>query len=73
MAVVDFLSSASRDLDRKPRDIEEMGLAYEIYSRIKNDSAGIEQELETISGLAKILAAWTRDKLEGKTFLNLIY
>lgn len=70
MAVIDFLSTSSRDLDRKPRSVEEIGSAYETYTRIKTDSVEVEKELELVTGLAKILAAWTRDKLEGNSSKN---
>ena len=65
VAVVEFLSSSTRELERRPHNVEEIGLAYESYSRIQKESKGISQELEAITGLARVLAAWTREKLEG--------
>ncbi|XP_046488904.1 cytoplasmic dynein 2 heavy chain 1 [Neodiprion pinetum] len=65
VAVTEFLSSASQELDRRPRSIEEIGLAREAYARIRDDATGIAKELEDIAGLARVLAAWTRERLEG--------
>ncbi|XP_017891098.1 cytoplasmic dynein 2 heavy chain 1 isoform X2 [Ceratina calcarata] len=65
VAVVEFLSSASRELERRPRNVEEVGLAYEAHARIQKQSAGMAEEMEAVTGLSKVLAAWTSEKLEG--------
>lgn len=65
IAIVDFLSSSSRELDKRPHNVEEIGMAYETYSRIQKDSEGTARELQDVTGLARVLAAWTREKLEG--------
>lgn len=62
---VDFLSLAGRDLDHRPKDIEEVALAYEAHRRIERDTPRIAAELECATGLARIMAAWTREKLDG--------
>lgn len=67
VSVVEFLSSASKELDRRPRSVEEVGIAREAYSRIQKDASGMAKELEEVAGLARVLAAWTRERLEGKT------
>lgn len=66
VAIVEFLSSSARELDKRPHNVEEIGLVYETYSRIQNASEGTAKELEDVSGLARVLAAWTREKLEGR-------
>ncbi|XP_058798637.1 cytoplasmic dynein 2 heavy chain 1 [Phymastichus coffea] len=63
--IIDFLSSASKKLSHRARTIEEIGEAYEAYSSIKKQSDDIARELEDVSGLGRVLAAWTRDKLDG--------
>ncbi|XP_017764042.1 PREDICTED: cytoplasmic dynein 2 heavy chain 1 [Eufriesea mexicana] len=65
VAVVEFLSSASKELGRRPRNVEEFGLAYEAHARIQTQSSGMAEEMEAIAGLSKVLAAWTSEKLEG--------
>ncbi|XP_015119188.1 cytoplasmic dynein 2 heavy chain 1 [Diachasma alloeum] len=65
VGVVDFLSAAARELDRRPKDVEEVGLAFEAHKRITEESAGIGGELEAVTGLARVMAAWTREKLDG--------
>ncbi|XP_020293197.1 cytoplasmic dynein 2 heavy chain 1 [Pseudomyrmex gracilis] len=67
MAVVDFLSFASKELERRPRDAEEVGLAHEAHARIEQQSAGIADEMEAVAVLAKVMAAWTSEKLDGVT------
>lgn len=49
----------------RARTIEEIGEAYEAYSHIQTQSDEIAKELEDVSGLGRILAAWTREKLDG--------
>lgn len=65
MAIVDFLSFASKELERRPHDVEEVGLAYEAHARIEQQSAGIAEEMEVVTVLAKVMAAWTSEKLDG--------
>ncbi|XP_076646917.1 dynein cytoplasmic heavy chain beethoven [Halictus rubicundus] len=65
VAIVEFLSSASKELERRPRSVEEVGLAYEAHARIEAQSSGMAEEMEAIAGLSKVLAAWTSEKLEG--------
>nr|XP_033320776.1 cytoplasmic dynein 2 heavy chain 1 [Megalopta genalis] len=67
VAIVEFLSSASKELERRPRSVEEVGLAYEAHARIEKQSSGMADEMEAIAGLSKVLAAWTSEKLEGVT------
>lgn len=66
--VVDFLSAAARELERRPKDVEEVGLAVEAHKRIAEESTSVGDELEAVTGLARVMAAWTREKLEGKVF-----
>jgi len=72
VAVVDFLSFASKELERRPRDVEEVGLVHEAHARIEQQSASIAEEMEAVSVLAKVMAAWTSEKLDGNIFLNKI-
>ncbi|XP_076621618.1 dynein cytoplasmic heavy chain beethoven [Colletes latitarsis] len=65
VAIVEFLSSASKELERRPRSVEEVGLAYEAHERIQAQSSGMAEEMEAIAGLSKVLAAWTSENLEG--------
>ncbi|XP_050496495.1 cytoplasmic dynein 2 heavy chain 1 [Bombus huntii] len=65
VAIVEFLSSASKELERRPRNVEEVGSAYEAHARIQAQSSGMAEEVEAIAGLSKVLAAWTSEKLEG--------
>ncbi|XP_076748967.1 dynein cytoplasmic heavy chain beethoven [Xylocopa sonorina] len=65
VAIVEFLSSASKELERRPRNVEEVGLAYEAHARIEAQSSGMAEEMEAIAGLSKVLAAWTSETLEG--------
>ncbi|XP_018402903.1 PREDICTED: cytoplasmic dynein 2 heavy chain 1 [Cyphomyrmex costatus] len=65
VAIVDFLSFASKELERRPRDVEEVGLAHEAHARIEQQSAGIAEEMEVVAVLAKVMAAWTSEKLDG--------
>ncbi|CAK9809936.1 Cytoplasmic dynein 2 heavy chain 1 [Anthophora quadrimaculata] len=65
VAIVEFLSSASKELERRPRNVEEVGMAYEAHARIQTQSSGMAEEMEAIAGLSKVLAAWTSEKLEG--------
>ncbi|KAL0104886.1 hypothetical protein PUN28_016497 [Cardiocondyla obscurior] len=65
VAIVDFLSFASKELDRRPRDVEEVGLAHEAHARIEQQSAKIAEEMEVVAVLAKVMAAWTSEKLDG--------
>lgn len=65
MAIVEFLSFASKELERRPRDVEEVGLAHEAHARIEQQSAGIAEEMEVVAVLAKVMAAWTSEKLDG--------
>ncbi|KAG7200033.1 hypothetical protein KM043_004800 [Ampulex compressa] len=64
-AIVEFLSSASKELERKPGNVEEVGMAYKAHTRITQQSADIAEEVEAVTGLAKVLAAWTSEKLDG--------
>jgi len=72
VAVVDFLSFASKELERRPHDVEEVGLAHEAHARIEQQSAGIAAEMEAVTVLAKVMAAWTSEKLDGNINKNLI-
>ncbi|XP_029051229.2 cytoplasmic dynein 2 heavy chain 1 [Osmia bicornis bicornis] len=65
VAIVEFLSSASKELERRPRNVEEVGVAYEAHARIEAQSSGMAEEMEAIVGLSMVLAAWTSEKLEG--------
>ncbi|XP_043507557.1 cytoplasmic dynein 2 heavy chain 1 [Frieseomelitta varia] len=65
VAIVEFLSSASKELERRPRNVEEVGSAYEAHARIEAQSSGMAEEMEAVAGLSKVLAAWTSEKLEG--------
>ncbi|XP_063978818.1 cytoplasmic dynein 2 heavy chain 1 [Diachasmimorpha longicaudata] len=67
VGVVDFLSAAARELERRPKDVEEVGLAFEAHKRITEESSGVGEELEAVTGLARVMAAWTREKLDGIT------
>lgn len=69
VAIVEFLSSASKELGRRPRNVEEVGLAYEAHARIQTQSSGMAEEMEAIAGLSKVLAAWTSEKLEGGSII----
>lgn len=64
-SILEFLSSSSKKLSQRARTIDEVGEAYEAYSSIQNQSNQIAQELDDVSGLGRVLAAWTREKLEG--------
>lgn len=66
VTIVDFLSSISKELERRPRTVEEVALAYEAHARIEAQSSGMSDEMEAVIGLSKVLAAWTSEKLEGK-------
>lgn len=68
VAIVELLSSASKELERRPRSVEEVGLAYEAHARIEAQSSGMAEEMEAVAGLSKVLAAWTSEKLEGKPY-----
>lgn len=70
MAIVEFLSFASKELERRPRDVEEVGLAHEAHARIEQQSAGIAEEMEVVTVLAKVMAAWTSEKLDGNILPN---
>ncbi|KAL2712648.1 cytoplasmic dynein 2 heavy chain 1 [Vespula squamosa] len=70
VAVVDFLSLAAKELERRPHNVEEVGLANEAHERIEKQYAGIGNEMEAVAGLAKVLAAWTSEKLEGVNTAN---
>ncbi|KAK0158915.1 hypothetical protein PV328_009853 [Microctonus aethiopoides] len=65
VTVVNFLSSAMKELDRRPANVEEVGLAYEAHKKIEEGSRDIGRELEYVTGLAKVMAAWTRERLDG--------
>ncbi|KOX76673.1 Cytoplasmic dynein 2 heavy chain 1 [Melipona quadrifasciata] len=65
VAIVEFLSSASKELERRPRNVEEVGSAYEAHARIEAQSSGMAEEMAAVAGLSKVLAAWTSEKLEG--------
>lgn len=65
VAVMDFLSSITKELDKRPRTVEEIGLAYEAHSRIQKQSEGIAEEIQAVAGLARVLAAWTKERLDG--------
>ncbi|XP_011311295.1 cytoplasmic dynein 2 heavy chain 1 [Fopius arisanus] len=65
VGVVDFLSAAARELERRPKDVEEVGLALEAHKRIAEESGGVGDELAAVAGLARVMAAWTREKLDG--------
>ncbi|XP_043684796.1 cytoplasmic dynein 2 heavy chain 1 [Vespula pensylvanica] len=71
VAVVDFLSLAAKELERRPHNVEEVGLANEAHERIEKQYAGIGNEMEAVAGLAKVLAAWTSEKLEGINTANI--
>ena len=79
LAVVEFLSTAAKELDRRPRNVEEVGLAYQAHTRIQQDSKTVAEELEAVTGFVRVLAAWTREKLDGNLLnfnlikFNLIY
>lgn len=66
VTVTEFLSTAARELDRRPRNVEEVGIAYEVHARIERESSTMVEELEAVTGFARVLAAWTREKLDGK-------
>lgn len=72
VAVVEFLSFVSKELERRPRDVEEVGLAYEAHARIEMQLAGIAEEVEAVAVLAKVMAAWTSEKLDGNVFSKFI-
>lgn len=72
VAIVEFLSSATKELERRPRNVEEVGLAYEAHGRIEAQSSGMAEEMEAIAGLSKVMAAWTSEKLEGTTIVQLL-
>lgn len=63
--IVEFLSAAAKELDKRPKNVEEVGGAFEAHKRIQEESAGIGKELEAVTGLAKVMATWTREKLDG--------
>ncbi|XP_043268031.1 cytoplasmic dynein 2 heavy chain 1 [Venturia canescens] len=65
VTVTEFLSMAARELDRRPRNVQEVGIAYEVHTRIERESAAMAEELEAVTGFARVLAAWTREKLDG--------
>ncbi|XP_023246189.1 cytoplasmic dynein 2 heavy chain 1 [Copidosoma floridanum] len=65
ISIVDFLSSSSKRLSHRARTIEEIGEAYEAYSSIQKQMDEVARELEDVSGLGRVLAAWTRERLEG--------
>ncbi|CAD6239204.1 GSCOCG00008639001-RA-CDS, partial [Cotesia congregata] len=65
LTCVEFLSSAARDLEHRPKDIEEVALAYDTHRRIESETPRIAAELECATGLARLMAAWTREKLDG--------
>ncbi|XP_024946848.1 cytoplasmic dynein 2 heavy chain 1 isoform X2 [Cephus cinctus] len=65
VAIMEFLSAAGKELDKRPRTVEEVGIAHEAHDRIQVESAGVANELEAILGLSRVLAAWTRETLEG--------
>jgi hypothetical protein len=52
--------------------VEEVGLVHEAHARIEQQSASIAEEMEAVSVLAKVMAAWTSEKLDGNIFLNKI-
>ena len=70
VAIAEFLSSASKELERRPRSVEEVGLAYEAHARIEAQSSGMSEEMEAVIGLSKVLAAWTSEKLEGNSYYS---
>lgn len=55
-----------KELDRRPANVEEVGLAYEAHKKIEEGSRDIGRELEYVTGLAKVMAAWTRERLDGR-------
>lgn len=65
LTCVEFLSSAARDLEHRPKDVEEVALAYDAHRRIESETPRIAAELECATGLARLMAAWTREKLDG--------
>ncbi|XP_047369553.1 cytoplasmic dynein 2 heavy chain 1 isoform X1 [Vespa velutina] len=73
VAIVDFLSFASKELERRPHNVEEVGLANEAHERIQQQYAGIGSEMEAVAGLTKVLAAWTSEKLEGVNTANIAW
>ncbi|KAI4495703.1 hypothetical protein M0802_008538 [Mischocyttarus mexicanus] len=73
VAVVDFLSSAAKELEKRPHNVEEVGLANEAHERIQQQYVGVGNEMESVIGLAKVLAAWTSEKLEGINSANLAW
>lgn len=71
VSIVEFLSSSSKELERRPRNVEEVGLAYEAHARIEGQSSGMAEEMEAAAGFSKVLAAWTSEKLEGRAIVRL--
>ncbi|XP_066585667.1 cytoplasmic dynein 2 heavy chain 1 [Prorops nasuta] len=66
VAILEFLSSASKDLERTPRNVQEVGQAHLAHSRIQQQAFGhIASEMEAVEGLAKVMAAWTSESLDG--------
>ncbi|XP_014611048.1 PREDICTED: cytoplasmic dynein 2 heavy chain 1 [Polistes canadensis] len=73
VAIVDFLSFAAKELEKRPHNVEEVGLANEAHERIEKQYDGVGNEMEAVAGLAKVLAAWTSEKLEGINSANLAW
>lgn len=68
IAIADFISLSLKELQRRPRNVEEVGQVCEAHARITQRSEGIEQEIEEVVGLSKVLSAWTSEHLEGTCY-----
>uniref|UniRef100_A0ABD2XKY5 Dynein heavy chain, cytoplasmic n=1 Tax=Trichogramma kaykai TaxID=54128 RepID=A0ABD2XKY5_9HYME len=65
ISIVDFLSTSSKKLQQRSRTIEEIGEAFDAYMQIQSQTDEIIRELEDVTGLSRVLAAWTKEKLDG--------
>lgn len=71
VTVSDFISLSTKKLSQRAHTIEEIGTSFEAYNEIKNQSKGIVKEIQDVTGLGKVLTAWTRERLDGKHFSKL--
>ncbi|KAF7991046.1 hypothetical protein HCN44_000861 [Aphidius gifuensis] len=65
--IVEFLSSVTKELDKRPKNIEQVGEAFLTHKKIQQESTGIGDELEAVTdGLSGAHAAWEglTDRLE---------
>ena len=69
--IIDFVSSSTKKLSQRAYSVEEIGSTFEAYTDIQSQFGDTVKELESVTGLAKVLAAWTRERLEG-TYKNVI-